>query len=167
MFQDIKIVVVDDEESLCELMAEILSEQYQVFKAFNGKEALAVIRENKPDLVISDIMMPHMTGLEMLSILRREEVTRHLPVILLSAAYSPAGEILKQVTAFITKPFEIETLESLVDEAINQQEPELFEEEPQQDFKRIHQLGEANPYRSLQMEWRKNSYFEKVDPNLS
>lgn len=108
----ILILVVDDEVSLCELIAAILAEYYQVLKAYNGQQALALARTHKPTLVVSDVMMPHMTGLELLEALRAEEVTADIPVILLSAA-TPKSLAVK-ADAFLTKPFELKTLEKVV-----------------------------------------------------
>ncbi len=117
------ILVVDDEESLCDLIAEILAEHYEVFKAFNGKEALEVVKKRHPSLVISDIMMPYMTGLELLKELRGKPETRHTPVILLSAAAPPPQEVVREAQAFVSKPFEIDALEALVAAIIKQSKP--------------------------------------------
>lgn len=106
------VLVVDDEESLCELLAEVLSEGYEIIKAYNGKTALDLARERKPDIIISDVMMPHMNGVEMLKALRGDPETEHIPVILLSAA--PLRAKVAEASAFLTKPFEIEVLERVV-----------------------------------------------------
>jgi CheY-like chemotaxis protein len=106
------ILVVDDEESLCELLAEVLSGDYEVIKAFNGKAALELARERKPDIIISDVMMPHMSGVEMLKALRDDSETGNIPVILLSAA--PLRSKVTEASAFLIKPFEIEVLEKVV-----------------------------------------------------
>ncbi|MBN9392705.1 MAG: response regulator [Chloroflexi bacterium] len=106
------VLVVDDEESLCELLAEVLSGDYEVIKAFNGKAALELARERKPDIIISDVMMPHMSGVEMLRALRDDAETEKIPVILLSAA--PPRSKVVEASAFLTKPFEIEVLEKVV-----------------------------------------------------
>src|SRR5205823_1114765 len=66
----------------------------------------------KPDVIISDVMMPHMTGVELLKALRGDEETAHIPVILLSAA--PLKARVAEASAFLTKPFEIEVLEKVV-----------------------------------------------------
>lgn len=108
------VLVVDDEESLCELLAEILSEKYEVIKAYNGKDALELARQRRPDLVISDVMMPHMSGVELLKALRDDPETKKIPMILLSAA-SPQS-VAQEAQAFIRKPFELEVLEKIVDD---------------------------------------------------
>jgi CheY-like chemotaxis protein len=108
------VLVVDDEESLCELLAEVLAGDYEVIKAFNGKVAYDIAKEKKPDMIISDVMMPHMSGVELLKALRGDPETEHIPVILLSAAPLKAKGV--QASAFLTKPFEIEVLEKVVAE---------------------------------------------------
>ncbi|MEI6044505.1 MAG: response regulator [Chloroflexota bacterium] len=106
------ILVVDDEISLCELMADILAEQFTIIMAYNGKEALALAQAHKPDLIISDVMMPHMSGVELLRALRTDPVINHIPMVLLSAGNS--GQAVMEANAFIQKPFEIEVLEKTV-----------------------------------------------------
>jgi CheY-like chemotaxis protein len=110
------ILIVDDEACLCELMAEILVEHFVVITASNGKEALALVQKYKPDVIISDVMMPLMSGLELLKALRADPMSRHIPVILLSAAVS--GLNIPEANAFIQKPFNIENLERVVTEII-------------------------------------------------
>lgn len=111
------VLVVDDEKSLCHLIAEIVQEHSKVLTAYNGKEALQLIRQHRPDLVVSDIMMPEMTGVELLRIIRSERATRHIPVILLSAASSQ--HIAAEADAFIRKPFDLDVLESTILNFIN------------------------------------------------
>ena len=108
------VLVVDDEESLCELLAEVLSGEYEIIKAFNGKTAFELASQRKPDIIISDVMMPHMSGVELLKALRENSETAHIPVILLSAA--PPRAKVNEASAFLTKPFEIEVLEKIVAE---------------------------------------------------
>jgi len=121
------VLVVDDEESLCELLAEVLSVEYEVIKAFNGKAALEKARESKPDIIISDVMMPHMSGVELLNALRENSETENIPVILLSAA--PLRAKITEASAFLTKPFEIEVLEKVV-EKVAQEKLTAEKEEP-------------------------------------
>lgn len=79
------ILVVDDNADMREYLISMLSQDFSVLAATNGKEAMNVIQDQQPDLVISDIMMPEMNGFELLNALRREEKTSRLPVIFLSA----------------------------------------------------------------------------------
>ena len=112
------VLVVDDEESLCELLAEVLAGDYEVIKAYNGKTAYDLAKAKKPDVIISDVMMPHMSGVELLRALRSDAETEHIPVILLSAA--PLKAKIAEASAFLTKPFEIEVLEKVVAQVANE-----------------------------------------------
>jgi len=119
------ILVVDDENSLRTLVAEILSsEGYEVIQASDGLEALEMARQYRPSLILSDIMMPHMSGLELITALRQHPSTASIPVILLSAAYilPPDQTNPKGVAAFLAKPFDIATLAALVEEVSSHHE---------------------------------------------
>lgn len=97
-----RILVVDDEPSICTTSAAILSSKgYEVRTASGGFVALAELRRALPDLVISDLKMPHMTGFELLSVIRRR--FPQIPVIAISGEYNgiaPAGVI---ADAFLSK----------------------------------------------------------------
>mgnify|MGYP000169963161 CR=1 FL=1 len=76
--------IVEDNDDLREYLFHTLSEAYQVETCTNGKEALKIIPEFKPDLVLSDIMMPEMRGDELCSAIKNNILTSHIPVILLT-----------------------------------------------------------------------------------
>jgi DNA-binding response OmpR family regulator len=113
-----RIVVADDEPHIVQLIQSILLRQgYRVETARNGVEALARIRSDRPDLVISDVMMPEMDGLSLLDHLRQDPDTRDLPVILLTAKTSDADMLLGHMTGadmYLTKPFRPEELVAFV-----------------------------------------------------
>ena len=100
------ILVVDDEQAITDLIEiHLLSEGYRVRKAASGAEALRIVREEHPDLVILDIMMPGMDGLEVCREIRRE---RNVPILMLSAKSEDVDKILGlKVGAddYLTKPF--------------------------------------------------------------
>lgn len=109
-----KILVVEDNEELLNLMLQVLSKNYHVFTAKNGKQAMNVIMKEKLDLVVSDVMMPVMDGIELTRRIKEDKSFWQLPVILLTAknkdedkteAYSVGAD------AYITKPFKFEELE--------------------------------------------------------
>ena len=109
-----KILVVEDNEELLALMLQVLSKNYHVFTAKNGKQAMNIIMKEKLDLVVSDVMMPIMDGIELTKQLKSDKSFWQLPIILLTAknkeedkteAYSVGAD------AYITKPFKFEELE--------------------------------------------------------
>jgi two-component system alkaline phosphatase synthesis response regulator PhoP len=108
MFQA-KVLVVDDEVYILHILDFILgAENYDVITATNGEQALEKVREEKPDLVVLDIMMPKLDGYETCKALKGNPETKNIPVILLSAK----GRNVDQKVGFevgaddyITKPF--------------------------------------------------------------
>jgi PAS domain S-box-containing protein len=84
-----RIVLADDNADMRQYVQRILATEYDVDAVTNGQEALNLIRQNPPDLVLSDVMMPDLDGFRLLAILRQDVRTRGVPVVLLSAR---AGE---------------------------------------------------------------------------
>ena len=106
-----KILVVDDEEFIISLLHNGLSEQgFEVVKAANGFDAILAVEEENPDVVITDIMMPKLTGLEFLKAMKNNKDTKKIPVILISAldeAQMVQEGLSMGAVDFITKPFKI------------------------------------------------------------
>jgi two-component system, chemotaxis family, response regulator PixH len=104
-----QILVVEDLPSTRELISSYLRKfGYKVIEASNGKEALKVAIEQKPDLVITDIVMPEMNGLELCRMLKKDASTQHIRVIICSAKDREIDRFwgLRQgVDVYITKPF--------------------------------------------------------------
>ncbi len=106
------ILVVDDTPENLRLLTRILSKQhYEVWTAATGEDALEAVHKNLPDLILLDIMMPHMDGYEVCLHLKANEATQDIPVIFISAL----NEISNEMAAFslggvdyITKPFQAE-----------------------------------------------------------
>jgi DNA-binding response OmpR family regulator len=100
------ILVVDDKESVRTLVADYLTaEGFGVVSAENGRAALTVARQEKPDLILLDIMMPEMDGYEFVRIYRREYLT---PIILLTARLEETDKVLGLELGaddYVTKPF--------------------------------------------------------------
>jgi two-component system, OmpR family, alkaline phosphatase synthesis response regulator PhoP len=104
-----KILAVDDEKHIVRLVQVNLERQgYEVVTANDGKEALKKVEEERPDLVVLDVMMPYMDGFEVLQNLRRNSATRDIPVIMLTAKAQDA-DVFKGwqsgVGCYLTKPF--------------------------------------------------------------
>jgi DNA-binding response OmpR family regulator len=99
------ILVVDDEQHVRELLKRILEEEYDVILANNGKEALEKFKGEKPDLIISDIRMPEIDGLQLLQDIREES---NIPVIILTGVNDPDTVIKAfslETDDYVRKPF--------------------------------------------------------------
>jgi two-component system response regulator PilR (NtrC family) len=118
-----RILVVDDETGMRDFLSILLQRQgNRVVAAANGKEALRLAREGRFDLVISDIRMPHLDGVGLLTGLR--EMDPEVPVILITAfaSASSAIEAMKQgAFDYITKPFKVEEIKGVVTRALEAQ----------------------------------------------
>lgn len=104
-----RILAVDDEPNIVRLIQVNLErEGYTVETANNGAQALAKIRQNRPDLLVSDVMMPEMDGFELLATIRRDPMLADLPVIMLTAKAQDA-DVMRGYThgadMYLTKPF--------------------------------------------------------------
>jgi DNA-binding response OmpR family regulator len=103
------ILVVDDEPFICRSLTFVLrKDNYRVFEARNGEEALAAIREHKPDLVFLDVMMPKMNGFQVTEQVRADSALDAVKIILLTAKGQECDrEVGKTAGAndYMTKPF--------------------------------------------------------------
>src|SRR6476659_7751483 len=109
------VLVVDDEEPVADVIRLLVEDLgHRVLTARDGVEALELVQREKPGLVISDIMMPRMSGDELCRRLKREPEYRHTRVILMSAAGARRAEETG-ADAFVHKPFDLETIEELVE----------------------------------------------------
>lgn len=103
-----KVLLVDDNRDMREYVSRLLSSRFEVTTATNGKEALGVVKQFSPDLVLSDVMMPEMDGFELLAALRKQEETSSTPVILLSARAGEDSRIEGMQSGaddYLVKPF--------------------------------------------------------------
>jgi len=107
------LLLVEDDADTAAFSIAVLKENFQIIHAKNGQQALDLIRENLPDIVLSDVMMPEKDGIELLSAIRSEELTNHLPVVLFSAKASLESRLeglQHGADAYISKPFSPEEL---------------------------------------------------------
>lgn len=117
-----KIVVVDDEPEIAELVAEIAEGQsYQVFMAYNAEQAFNLCLSEKPQLVISDIMMPGLDGYSLCRQLKTTPQLSEIKVILMTAGSFKQDIIRGLYDNFIKKPFNIDELERLLELYSNNQ----------------------------------------------
>lgn len=111
------ILVVEDDPEIRSMIKDLLKTEYPIFEASNGKEALSIVSEQYPILIISDIIMPEMNGFEFVKIMKTQESTSHIPIILLSSKSSIENQIEGFETgadAYIGKPFNLHHLEILI-----------------------------------------------------
>jgi CheY-like chemotaxis protein len=116
------ILLADDDPGMIKILSHILAvEGYIILKESNGAAALSTVRDSRPDLIIIDMNMPFMTGLEALSRLRNEEPRLETPAILLTAndpddlreKVEPLGRV-----KLLEKPFDLEELTKLVQDSL-------------------------------------------------
>jgi len=106
------ILIADDEEFIVDLLATLLEdEHYRVLRAYDGEQALLAAQRERPELIITDIMMPRMNGTELAARLRALEESEQTPIILMSAVHSP---ITVPNTIYLPKPFDIDHVLELV-----------------------------------------------------
>ncbi len=109
-----RILIADDEQAVRQLLELVLSSQgYEVLIAQNGDQAVRMAQERVPDLVLMDLMMPHLDGYEAIRQLRNDTRTAHLPMIILTAKSTPDDVVTGFETGaddYITKPFNIPEL---------------------------------------------------------
>lgn len=108
-----RILAVDDESDVLLILKTALAEEFDVLTATNGMDALAIASEERPDLIILDIMMPEMDGMEVLGELKAMEETAEIPVVFLTGLSDKEKirEALGKGTAYyIVKPFDCQDL---------------------------------------------------------
>lgn len=115
------IVIVDDNAQICNFLETVLTDKYRCVSSNNGKSGLKLCKEVVPDLIISDVMMPVMDGLEMCKLIREYVPLAMIPIILLTAKGDKDTEkksIALNIDSFVPKPFEFSTLIAKIDQLI-------------------------------------------------
>lgn len=128
------ILLVDDNYDFLDFLSACLSTSYKVLKATNGLEALEILKAENVDIVISDIMMPKMNGLELCTAIKNDIYISHIPVILLTAKASEEYQLEglnMGADDYITKPFNMEVLKLRISKFIESslKKHELFNEQ--------------------------------------
>ena len=105
-----KVLVVEDEPDMTMVITHFLQYAgYEVLTAANGKEGIEKAASEKPDLILSDTQMPVMNGWEMLEELRKQPMSRHIPVIMVTGRYEKydiAAAAAYGIADYIAKPFD-------------------------------------------------------------
>lgn len=119
------VLVVEDNEDILQLMQRLLSNEYQVYTATNGKEALVMLEHEKIDLIVSDIMMPEIDGIELSRMIKNNIEYSHIPIILLTAKTDEkdrADAYESGADAFISKPFNLNVLHARIKNLLKNRE---------------------------------------------
>src|SRR5205823_4845209 len=125
-----RLVIADDEADIRRLIVFLLR-SYDLFEAQNGKRALELIQEVQPDLALLDVMMPEMTGLNVLEAVRGNPLIASIPIILLSAKGQSAEieqGLQSGATRYLVKPFESQALRACVAEVLQAYPRQLVKE---------------------------------------
>ncbi|MCK5539212.1 MAG: diguanylate cyclase, partial [Bacteroidales bacterium] len=121
---DSKILIVDDSINNIELLSDILEDDYEIMFATTGIKALEIVPELMPDLILLDIVMPQLDGYEVITILKQNPETAHIPIIFITAK-STTEDMIKGFTLgavdYISKPFAFEEVKVRVQTQIQNQ----------------------------------------------
>lgn len=112
------LLIIDDDPEIRTLLADLLQHKYETVQAANGREAIEIMKSRMPVLIISDIIMPVMNGEEFVKIMKEQELTRHIPIILLSTKSSIENQIEGLeggADAYLGKPFHPRHLTALIE----------------------------------------------------
>jgi len=122
------IMIVDDTEMNIAILVEALQDDYEVIVAINGLDAIKLLKDQKPDLILLDIIMPEMDGYDVLKTIKKNSELEHIPVILLSAI-TDSGSKTKGFSLgavdYVTKPFEIVEVKARVKTQLRLEEARL------------------------------------------
>jgi signal transduction histidine kinase/DNA-binding response OmpR family regulator len=119
-----RILIVEDNEDFRFYLKDNLKLQYHVLEAANGREGLEKAKSMDPDLIVSDIMMPVMNGIELAQKIKADTLTAHIPIILLTAVGNQETQLESYhagISDYITKPFTFEILASRIKNLLDQQ----------------------------------------------
>lgn len=118
------ILVVEDDPDICSFIATALeNEGYLAETASNGHDALVKISQSVPDAMLIDIMLPRVDGRQLIRECRSQPATSRVPIIVMSAGYDAMRDAELASLVFLAKPFDIEMLLMLVDDAVASDEP--------------------------------------------
>ncbi|HEY1960176.1 MAG TPA: response regulator [Polyangiaceae bacterium] len=107
------VLVIDDDDDVRKLIARALAERYDVIEASDAAAALALAADRRLDLIVCDVMMPRMSGFELVRELRARDGGNHVPIVFLTAK-SGAMDVVEGINAgaraYVTKPFKLAPL---------------------------------------------------------
>ena len=118
------ILIIDDNKELLWMLKDILSDEYAILTAENGEEGLALLKQETPDLIITDIMMPKVDGITLTKQIKSNKHTVHIPLVILSAKNTTDEKIEgieSGADAYIPKPFNTQYLVTVIRQLIKKQ----------------------------------------------
>lgn len=116
------VLIAEDEETIAETLAMIVEDAgYAPMVAHDGREALALAQQHRPDLIITDLMMPYLSGTDLIAAIRDEAAAKGFvpPPIMVVTAVSPARALEAQADAVVAKPFNVVTVETMMQRLLN------------------------------------------------
>lgn len=119
------IVLVEDNLAIRTFIKNILQPTYKVIEASNGEEGFEQAKKAIPDVIITDVMMPEIDGISMVHLLRNEEKTSHIPIVILTGKATQEDRLAGLETgieAYLTKPFSVKELQIIINNLIQQRE---------------------------------------------
>jgi len=126
------IMIVDDTEMNIDILVEALQDDYELIVAINGLVAIELLEEQKPDLILLDIIMPEMNGYDVLKTLKKNPHLERIPVILLSAitdSDSKTKGFSLGAVDYVTKPFEVVEVKARVKTQLKFEEARLVHQQ--------------------------------------
>lgn len=117
------VLIVDDNPEIRKVVRSVFESDFRILEAADGLEALETARREIPDVIISDVMMPRLDGLEFASRIKQEELTSAIPLVMLTALTSDLTRLQaleRSADAYLTKPFRHEILKSTVTQLLNE-----------------------------------------------
>ncbi len=111
------LIIADDEPTIRLLVSSILGKSYNMLTAADGQEVLDTVSQNKPDLILMDIMMPTMDGYSACASLKKDPRTADIPVVMLTVVGHELNKVLAEqmgADGYITKPFNSQDLKDMV-----------------------------------------------------
>lgn len=124
--QGYSLLIVEDKQDLREFLKEALKDKFKrIYQAEDGVEALRMIKQQQPDIIVSDVMMPQMNGYQLCKEIKENLNISHIPVILLTARADSESQLLGYklgADAYLAKPFEMEMLLSVIQNQVKNRE---------------------------------------------
>ena len=130
-----KILVVDDELYIRDLVTNALEEDYIVLEASDGEQAIGIVSKQKPDLILMDVLLPKLDGVSACCVIKSGTNTKTIPIIMMSGRTDKIDQdYSKEIGAddYLTKPFDIEELLDKVDQYFDQSRNQPLTRHPEQ-----------------------------------